>query len=106
MNRMGGRLVAAAKEALEHSEGKINLRTTKFPVSPVCEIITPDEVREIRKNLNMSQSVFAMVIGVSKKSVESWESGRYKPDGAARRLITILQKDPDFPVKYDILIKK
>lgn len=51
----------------------------------------------------MSQIVFALVIGVSKKSVESWESGRYTPDGAARRLITIMQKDPAFPEKYDIL---
>ena len=101
--RMGERLMAAAQEALDHSEGKIDLRVSQLPVSPVCETMTPDEIRAIRENLKMSQSVFALVIGVSKKKVESWESGRYKPDGAARRLITILQKDPDFPAKYDIL---
>jgi len=43
------------------------------------------------------------VIGVSQKTVESWEAGRYTPDGAARRLISILQTDPDFPRKYNIM---
>ena len=105
MNTMGERLIAAAQEALEHSEGKINLRTTRLPVAPVCETISPEEIRQTRENLKMSQSVFALVIGVSKKTIESWESGRYMPDGAARRLITIMQKDPDFPTKYEILQK-
>ena len=103
MSRMGERLIAAAQEALDHSEGKISLRTSQLPVSPVCETMLPEEIRATREKLKMSQSVFALVIGVSKKTVESWEAGRYMPDGAARRLITILQKDPDFPAKYDIL---
>ena len=103
MSRMGERLMTAAQEALEHSKGKIELRTSRLPVSPVCDKISAEEIRETRENLNMSQSVFALVIGVSKKTVESWESGRYMPDGAARRLITIMQKDPDFPERYEIL---
>ena len=105
MSRMGERLMNAAQEALEHSEEKIALKTTRLPVSPVCETISPEEIRETRENLQMSQNIFALVIGVSKKTVESWESGRYMPDGAARRLITIMQKDPDFPERYEILQK-
>jgi len=39
-------------------------------------------------------------------AVESWETGRYTPDGAARRLITMLQADPALPQKYGILINQ
>ena len=56
-------------------------------------------LKEIRINLGMTQNIFAGVIGVSRKTVESWEKGRYSSDGAARRLISILQADPDFPRK-------
>jgi putative transcriptional regulator len=100
---MGRELIEAMQELVDYSEGKVNLRTTKLNISPVREKIEADEIREVRKNLGMTQGVFAVVIGVSKKTVESWESGRYSPDGAARRLISIMQKDPDFPEKYNIL---
>ncbi|MCL2014282.1 MAG: helix-turn-helix domain-containing protein [Oscillospiraceae bacterium] len=103
MSRMGERLVEAMQEALDHSEGKIELRTSRIPVVPVRETISADEIRETRKGLGMSQGVFAMTIGVSRKTVESWETGRYMPDGAARRLITIMQTDPTFPEKYGIV---
>ena len=38
----------------------------------------------------MTQDVFARCIGVSKKSVEAWEYGKAKPDGAARRLLGLM----------------
>ena len=103
MSRMGERLVEAVQEALDHSESKIELRTTQLPVNPIPETISAEEIRETRKVLGMTQNVFAMTIGVSRKTVESWETGRYMPDGAARRLITIMRGDPTFPVKYGIL---
>ena len=103
VSRMGHDLITALNEALEHSEGKIELKTSHFCISPVCNTISIDEIKSIRKKLGMSQNVFAMVIGVSKKTVESWEAGRYTPDGAARRMISIIQSDPDFPEKYGIV---
>jgi len=100
---MGQDLIEAMQEALDHSEGKIDLRTSGLNIFPVCDTISAGEVKETRKRLGMSQSVFALVLGVSKKTVESWEIGRYTPDGAARRLITVLQADPAFPEKYGII---
>jgi len=101
--RMGEELIEAMQELVDYSEGKLDLRTSRLPVSPVCDTISPAEIKAVRENLKMSQSVFALVIGVSKKTVESWEAGRYKPDGAARRLITIMQIDPNFPEKYELV---
>ena len=103
MSRMGTELIEAMQELVDYSEGKIDLRTSSLNVSPVCERITSEEIKSTRKNLGMSQSVFAVVLGVSKKTVESWENGRYAPDGAARRLISVLQTDPGFPEKYGIV---
>ena len=105
MTKMGQELIEAMQELVDYSEGKIELRTSKYSVSPVCDTISAKEIKEIRRKLKMSQSVFALVLGVSKRTVESWEIGRYTPDGAARRLISIIQKDPAFPEKYGIVSK-
>ena len=104
MSKMGQELIEAMQEMLDYSEGKIDLRTSTYNISPVCESLSVDEIKETRKKLGVSQGVFAVVLGVSKKTVESWETGRYTPDGAARRLITMLQHDPSLPQKHGILV--
>ena len=103
MTRMGEVLVEAMQEAIDYADGKIDLRTSRYCTNSVRDTISAAEIKETRKNLRMSQSIFALVLGVSTKTVESWEAGRYTPDGAARRLISILQEDPSFPEKYGIL---
>ena len=106
MSKMGQDLIEAMQELVDYSDGKIDLRTSKLNVAPVRDAISAEEIKETRKKLGMSQGVFAIVLGVSKKTVESWEVGRYTPDGAARRLISVMQIDPAFPEKYGILSKQ
>ena len=103
MSRMGEELIESMQELLDYSKNKIDLRTSRYTILPVCEGISPEDIRGTREKLGMSQGAFAIVIGVSRKTVESWESGRYSPDGAARRLIMIMQQDPNFAEKYDII---
>lgn len=57
------------------------------------------EIKEIRNGLGMTQTVFAMFMGVSKKTVEAWEAGRNMPDGPARRLLAMAQADPQITEK-------
>jgi len=104
-SRTGERLIGALQEALYDAEEKIELRTTHPKINPVIDAISADEIRSTRNQLGLSQAMFALVIGVSKRTVESWETGRYAPDGAARRLITVMQKDPEFPQRYKLLEK-
>lgn len=52
------------------------------------------EIKAIRNGLGMTQAVFALFMGVSKKTVEAWEAGRNMPDGPARRLLAMVQADP------------
>ncbi len=55
----------------------------------------PDpEVKVIRERLGVSQEKFALILGVSKRTVENWEQGRRHPTGAARSLLRIVEADP------------
>ncbi len=56
----------------------------------------PDpKVKVIRERLGVSQDKFAMILGVSKRTVENWEQGRRHPTGAARSLLRIVEADPE-----------
>jgi putative transcriptional regulator len=88
-------IMRGLNEALEHTQGKRELRSHYVESVKPPKAYTPQEVRDIREKLNMSQGYFANVFGVSKKTVEAWEHGRNKPNGAAARLLTIADKDPD-----------
>ena len=55
----------------------------------------PDpQVKKIRERLGVSQEKFAVILGVSKRTVENWEQGRRHPTGAARSLLKIVEADP------------
>lgn len=47
----------------------------------------PEQIKEIRKRLNLSQEEFAKKLGVSFTSVNRWENGQTKPSKLARRQI-------------------
>ncbi len=49
----------------------------------------------IRAKTGLSQINFAQTIGVSVATLRNWEQGRRVPDGPARVLLSLLNKDPD-----------
>ncbi|MCL2089590.1 MAG: helix-turn-helix domain-containing protein [Oscillospiraceae bacterium] len=87
------------EEMIQHAEGKIELKSHYVSAAPLKKY-TADQIRQIRDNLNMSQGFFADVIGVSKKTVESWEYGRGRPSGAAARILSIAENDPEALRRY------
>lgn len=54
----------------------------------------PASVRQIRSALKTSQRVFAQLLGVSTKLVQSWEIGTRIPSPLARRLLDEIKRDP------------
>jgi len=48
-----------------------------------------------RHKISLSQSEFAEMLGVSRRTLQEWEQGRRKPSGAAKSLITIAIKKPE-----------
>ncbi len=90
--------------AFERGDPKVVAGTVvrKMKVQPVPEF-SPKEIKDIRLKSAMTQSVFAACIGVTKKAVESWEGGRSHPDGAARRTLSLMRRNPHFAEVNGIL---
>jgi len=92
------------EETLENINGtnKISLRSTTliFEEPPV---MTADKILKIRKKLSFSQAVLSKIIGVSPKTIEAWESGKNTPNGPSRLVLSLLDKDPKLPEKYQLV---
>ena len=65
--------------------------------------ISAEDIKAIRIKLGFTQAVFAAVIGVSTKTVEAWEKGTNQPIGPARRMISLIQFDPEILQSYHIV---
>lgn len=95
-------IMTGLQEAIDYEEGRIHARIEKISVEPLPEL-TAEEIRRVRNEAGLTQSVFAAVLGVSVKTVEAWESGTNRPIGPAKRMISIIQADPGFLEKYHLV---
>ena len=84
-------LMESGGEALEHAQGKRELRTTVLPPAP--KPISGAAVKQLRKQLNVSQAVFAHYLRVSTKLVQAWEGKRRTPDGPALLLLNLAKRN-------------
>jgi putative transcriptional regulator len=82
-------------EATDYQHGKIRAQKTKLTIKPV-DTFNHNDIKRIRQKTGLSQVMFAGSLGVSPKTVEAWENGRNKPEGASRRLLEIVRDDPGF----------
>jgi putative transcriptional regulator len=88
-------IIQGLTEAENYQQGKINARKTKLTIKPV-DTFNTSEIKRIRQKTGLSQVMFAGSLGVSPKTVEAWENGRNKPEGASRRLLEVVRDDPGF----------
>ncbi len=49
---------------------------------------------EARRQVGLSQSEFAALLGVSVRTLQDWEQGRREPSGAAQTLLRIAARNP------------
>ena len=54
----------------------------------------PADVKVVRAKLGVSQSEFALMIGVSVATLRNWEQGRRTPEGPALALLRVAAKNP------------
>jgi len=99
MGKMYDSIMKGLQEALDDASNKEILKRNTIVVEPLKEF-NPQMIKNLRKELGMSQKLFAGYLGVSQKTVEAWEAGKNKPSGVACRLLTILQKDTSLPEKF------
>ena len=52
--------------------------------------MTPERIKQLRERVQLSQAVFASVLGTSISTVQKWEVGANRPSGASLRLLDII----------------
>jgi putative transcriptional regulator len=60
----------------------------------VGRIVSVPSVMAIREGAGLSQAKFALLLGVSVRTLQEWEQGRRAPSGAARTQLLIAHKSP------------
>lgn len=81
------------EQALAHAKGELTLKTVT--VSTDAPEIDARTLAAMRTAAGMSQGVFAQVLNVSTKTLQSWEQGVRTPSDASRRLIQVFAARPD-----------
>jgi len=52
------------------------------------------DVKAIRERLGLTQARFAALIGVSGRTLQNWEQGRRRPEGPAKALLRVVEREP------------
>lgn len=84
---IGLEILEGIQEIKAFKAGKVNLK--------VRTLQAPAAAKVIRTQLQLSQSAFAGLMGVSLRTVQEWEQGRREPSGPAKTLLRIAQQHPE-----------
>ncbi len=57
--------------------------------------IEPHQIKAARERIGVSQSSFAAMLNVSKRTLQEWEQGRRRPTGPAQSLLAIAAQKPE-----------
>ena len=97
---VGGKMLTRLKqfaEALEDTDSipqRFTCRTIKLNLEPTP--YDPERVKEARRTLRASQTIFAQFLGVSVSAVQDWEQGAKSPRGSARRMMDEILRHPQY----------
>lgn len=80
-------------EGIAHAKGELTLKTVEVIAEP--PEIDAATLAALRNAAGMSQGVFAGVLNVSTKTLQSWEQGVRQPADASRRLIQLFAERPE-----------
>ena len=103
-------LKQSLNEVLEYQDAQLRgeptkLREVTIAISPV-HVFSKEEIKEIRKEQNMTQKFFAEVLGVSVKTVEAWEAGTSSPSGVANRMLELITKDGELFKRCSVISRQ
>ncbi len=84
---IGQEILEGIREIKSYKAGEKTLR--------VRVLTEPAPPQVIRAKLQLSQTAFAGLMGVSLRTVQDWEQGRRKPSGPALALLRIAEQKPE-----------
>lgn len=83
------------RDALEREqplESRFTMRTVELELEP--RVYSAEEIQQIRRSFQASQAVFALMIGISPRTLQDWEQGRKAAPAWAGRLLQLMQEHP------------
>jgi len=84
------KLLNAPHEAALHAEGNVIPRMREYKIEVPKEI----NVKQIRTKLGMTQQAFSGMFGFSLSGLRKWEAKERTPEGSARVLLKMIDRDP------------
>jgi putative transcriptional regulator len=85
---IGKEILTGLEEIAAWKRGEKKLRATEVTMPKAAD------VKAIRDSLELSQESFAGFLGVSLGTVRNWEQKRREPQGPARALLLVADKQP------------
>src|SRR5438477_10114 len=90
MSAAGNSILTGLQDTLVYAQGD----TTRGQPHTVYVPATVD-VKAIRTRLGLTQVAFAQRYGFELSSIRNWEQGRRQPEGPARILLLVIDKEPE-----------
>lgn len=87
MSSSADRILQGLREALDHASGN-------DVAGLVIHVPAVVDVASVRQRTGLSQAAFSRRIGVSIGTLRNWEQGRRSPEGPARVLLALLDRNP------------
>lgn len=88
MDERSNLLIESLQEVLEDIQGRKKLKSRNVSIEDI-------DVTSIRKKFDLSQSEFSKMFGFSLRTLQQWEQGRRRPQGAARVLLKVIDYAPE-----------
>jgi len=80
-----------------YSNGSLDQMTMRqievLTLSHLDIAVGAEKIKAIRRREGISKGVLAAILNMSSESVKKWEQGKTKPQGAALRLLSLIDRD-------------
>ena len=87
MSKAGSKILTGARQALSFAKGK----EVGFAVHAPEEV----DVKAVRLALGLTQKSFAGQFGFELAALRNWEQKRRRPEGPARILLRVIEREPE-----------
>lgn len=89
MSKAGESILRGLKDALAFAKGDHTRGRVTF-------VLVPERlnIKRLRGRHGLTQKEFAQQFGFTVSAIRDWEQGRRKPNGAARVLLAVIEKEP------------
>lgn len=92
-------MASVIEKSLQEYEAYLNGEPNEVEVVevsiPVVTEFNAQNIKELRKKINVTQAGLANLLGVSARTVESWEANRTEPTRPVQKLLTLLTRNND-----------